>query len=251
MVRHLVGLLPTRWGNYFEPMLGGGALFFRLAPENAFLADINADLVNFYRVLKSDTDRLIDRLLRLQASNELYYEMRDWNPKNPLLRAIRFAYLNRLCWNGLYRVNRMGEFNVPKGDRNPKKLWQEDHLRRAATALQRAHLSVDDFRWVVRRARKEDFVFFDPPYPRGSRKNTGFNRYTADLFTLSDHVELARVVEELTARGVKVMLTIAGLKQLEQLYPQTMSRTLVRSKTLIACNGDGRRSINEVVLRNY
>lgn len=251
MANKLVDLLPKERNNYIEPMAGGAALFFAVHPTHAILADVNNDLINFYAVLKDRPQELFKKLAALSASRERYYAFRSSKPRGSLQRAVRFAYLNRLAWNGLYRVNRRGEFNVPIGDRLPPAMWNESDLLSASGALATTRLIAGDFREVARHAGAGDFVFFDPPYPRGSCDGLGFNRYASRFFAEKDHRDLAELIAELTGLSVKVMLTLANADHLDGLYPGFMARTLVTSKALIACNGAGRKSVGELILTNY
>lgn len=251
MADRLGKLLPVTWRTDIEPMAGGAALFFAVQPTHVVLSDVNAELINFYAVLKGNPRELIRKLTALTASRERYYAFRASKPRGSLQRAIRFAYLNRLAWNGLYRVNRRGEFNVPIGDRLPASMWNEKDLLSASVALAPAQLITGDFREILQYAVAGDFVFFDPPYPRGSRDRLGFNRYARRFFAESDHCDLARLINVLTRRSVKVMLTLADADHLDKLYPRTMNRTLVTSKALIACNGADRRQVGELILTNY
>jgi DNA adenine methylase len=251
IISPLSSLLPAKWNTYIEPMVGGGALFFHLRPENAILADINSELINFYRVLKSRCDELKAQLLSLSASRERYYGWRDTVPRGDLQRAVRFAYLNRLSWNGLYRVNRSGRFNVPIGDRLPQIMWRAEDLDRGSESLQHARLLTADFGKTIRLAEKGDFVFLDPPYPRGAKGDLGFNRYSADFFQLHHHRRLSRSIDALSDRGAKVMITVAGDDQLEGVYPEYLHRHEYNSKSLISCNGGDRGEVRELVLTNY
>jgi DNA adenine methylase len=166
-------------------------------------------------------------------------------------RAVRFAYLNRLAWNGLYRVNRDGQFNVPIGDRLPSVMWNEADLLKASAALSTARLITGDFRATVQQAASGDLVFLDPPYPRGCRDKVGFNRYARDVFNVSDHHDLADVVVDLTRRSVQVILTLADADRFERIYSRHMRRTRFESKALISCNGSSRRHVTELILTNY
>jgi DNA adenine methylase len=201
-------------------MSGGAALFFYLRPSRATIADINPDLIAFYSVLKRNPEELLRRLRPLKASRDLYYAFRASRPRSEIQRAVRFAYLTRLAWNGLYRVNRRGDFNVPIGDRLPPVLWDESNLRKASAALALARIMVADFRMCTRSAAAHDFVFFDPPYPRGSRDDFGFNRYASTFFTLEDHRDLAQTVVQLSRQSVQVMVTLADVECLDKTYPQ-------------------------------
>ena len=251
MLGTIAHLLPHSWERYFEPMAGGAALFFQSRPRRATIADINAELINFYSVLKSELDPLLSRLAELHACRELYYAMRRATPASSLERAVRFAYLNRLAWNGLYRVNRNGHFNVPIGDRLPATLWDFDALREASLALSSTTLLTGDFAHVLRYAREGDFVFLDPPYPRGAIDSAGFNRYASSFFTSHDHVRLSSAIDRLSQRGVLVMLALADRADLRMLYPAALRAARVRSKALIACNGSDRREVAELILVNY
>jgi DNA adenine methylase len=251
MTNKLAQLLPDKWCTYFEPMAGAAALFFASQSSPAVLADINSELINFYSILKSRPIDLIRGLTSLTASRDQYYAFRASRPREHLQRAIRFAYLNRLAWNGLYRVNRRGDFNVPIGDRLPANMWDAEELLAASRALSSAQLISGDFRKTARRATADDFVFFDPPYPRGARDRIGFNRYSRHFFTEDDHRDLARIIGSLTDKSVKVMVTLAKADHLDGLYSPSMRRTTVTSKALIACNGTDRRSVGELILTNY
>jgi DNA adenine methylase len=251
MVSKLASLLPRNWRTYIEPMSGGAALFFHIKPSDAILADINSELITFYSVLRDRPAELIHRMRLLIASRERYYAVRASRPRADLNRALRFAYLNRLAWNGLYRVNRSGQFNVPVGDRLPAVMWSPTALSDASEALRGARLVTQDFRATARQAKSGDFVFFDPPYPRGSREELGFNRYASQFFSTNDHRDLARIIDELSSRSVHVMLTLAETDHFADIYPSRLRKTRVESKALIACNGADRRSAAELILTNY
>jgi len=251
LLRRILRVLPGRWVRYVEPMAGGASLFFALKPQQSILGDINPDLIGFYRTLRDHSDELIDRLLTLRPSKRLYYELRSSQPSDKYSRALRFAYLNRLCWNGVYRVNRRGEFNVPIGDRRPTVLWRRPSLETAANTLQTAELVSGDFSKVLRSARRGDLVFLDPPYPRGSEGTTDFARYSAERFSSSDHLRLARWIQLLTERGAKVILVVSDQSHIRSLYPRWLEGTKVVTQSLISCDGKTRRPTGEVILRNY
>ena len=232
-------------------MVGSGALFFHVVPKRAILADLNPELMNFYRVLRDDTSELVNRLENLKASRKLYYNMRDMKLRSNLERAARFVYLNRLCWNGLYRVNKRGKFNVPIGDRLPETLWNTQEFRRAAKILSCATLIAGDFKLTLRKAKRGDFVFLDPPYPRGASLSTGFNRYCSDFFSPVDHKRLGRVTRSLDKMGVAMMILLASSKDILSCYPKSFYRKRLRSKSLISGDSSSRRLVDEIVLTNY
>jgi DNA adenine methylase len=238
-------------------MVGSGALFFWIAPANCILSDINPELINFYRVLKNSSKTLVPALLRLRASKRLYYQLRTSKPSDPVRRAVRFAYLNRLCWNGLYRVNRLGQFNVPMGDRFPIQLWRRADLEQAAQALRRSKLLEGDFIETLKLTQQGDFVFLDPPYPRGSTdardtaEPLGFSRYSSTNFSVLDHERLGQAMRDLTSKGVMVLLLLADDPRITCYYPPNLQRQTIFSKALISCRGDLRRRVRELILCNY
>lgn len=251
LIPSLLKLLPDSWHRYVEPMVGGGALFFHLAPPRALLADINDELMNFYRVLRDHPDDLITRLMELKPSRKIYYLLRNQEYKGQLDRAIRFAYLNRLCWNGLFRVNKQGRFNVPIGDRLPRYLWSENDLRRAATALGTAQLLTADFSETLKQVRKGDLVFIDPPYPRGAKRDLGFNRYSSSVFSLQHHEKLGKLIRAISTSGARVIITLSHSPKITGRYPKALREFKVISKTLISSKSTTRGHVREAVLLNY
>lgn len=231
--------------------MGSAAFFFYLAPKKAVLADSNPELINFYRVLGNDTSALTKKLTSLRASRPLYYKMRNKKPRSVLERAVRFAYLNRLCWNGLHRVNREGKFNVPIGDRLPKQLWKASELHNAARLIRSATLVNADFEATLGMVGKGDFAFIDPPYPRGASNGEWFNRYCKDFFTLEDHQRLGNTVEILDKKGALMMILLASDSQTLHCYPRSFKQRTLWSKSLISGKPSCRRSVREVVLTNY
>lgn len=168
IVKDLISLMPARYTRYVEPMAGSAALFFGAKPERALLADVNEDLINYFTILRNDLDRLTSSLFKMTASKDKYYSLREQQPSDFMERAIRFAYLNRLCWNGVYRVNSLGMFNVPIGSRLPKVLWIERHLRECSRVLFKAELFHSTVLDTLARSEPNDFFFIDPPYPKGA-----------------------------------------------------------------------------------
>ena len=246
----LLARLPKFSGRYIEPFAGGANLFFALKPALAILGDVNDDLINFYTVLKLQCSALLQRLSRLRASRRLYYRFRSSKPRSPLAKAVRFAYLNRLCWNGLYRVNQRGEFNVPIGNRLPEILWNVRRFRTASITLRNADLVTGDFEHTLKNADNGDLVFFDPPYPRGARLQDAFNRYSSSMWRRDDHIRLSRVAIELAERRANVIVVLGGQKEILNLYPPSFKRSTMTTSALISCNGAARRKVREVVLTN-
>ncbi len=205
LTSRLLEQLPPQFNRLIEPFAGSAALFFAIQPREAVLADINSELINFYETLAFKTEELIEQLMGVKASKSLYYRFRNAAPKTRLGRAIKFSYLNRLCWNGLYRVNSNGTFNVPMGDRLPKTLWHQEHLTECASALRRASFRVGDFEDTFEDCRKGDFVYLGPPYPKGAKEGLGFNKYHFEPFSIDDHERVADFMRRLDKKGVKIV----------------------------------------------
>jgi len=251
LVKRLLLFLPEKYQAYYEPMVGGGALFFSLAPKSAFLADINSDLINFLQVLKTKPTQLYKAIHLLKPDVAKYYSLRNERPSSTLNRAIRFFYLVRLSWNGLYRVNKQGSFNVPYGYREPQKLWSLEPALSAANVLRNANLKSGDFELTTATAKSNDLVYFDPPYPRGTSNGHGFARYSPNGFTYEDHKRLARHAARLADRGIHVLITEAARKEILQLYSDEFCVTLVRNQSLIAANSHFRRDAYEAIITSY
>lgn len=204
---------------YFEPFVGGGAVFFDLLPEKACLSDLNFELVVTYNVIKNHVDELI-RLLKAHVYRKDYFlKIRSQNPKemSDLLVASRFIYLNRTGFNGLYRVNSRGEFNVPFGSYNNPIICDEDNLRKVSLALKGVEIFHSDYKFILKKARKGDFVYFDPPYYPVS-KTASFTSYTNVSFLDDEQIALRDVFFELHKRGCFVMLSNSDAPFINKIY---------------------------------
>ncbi|HEX9621868.1 MAG TPA: DNA adenine methylase [Polyangiaceae bacterium] len=219
----IAACLPERIRTYYEPFVGGGAVFFALAAERRFeravISDRNRDLVEVYRALQSNVDSLIDELTRYteRHSETEYYRVRELRPRSRVARAARVIYLNKTGYNGLYRVNRDGRFNVPMGRYANPTICDEARLRAAARALSGVEILTEDFENVCRKAAAGDAVYFDPPYLPVSRTSS-FAAYDAYPFDLDEHRRLARVFSELARRGVRAVLSNSFTPDTETLY---------------------------------
>ena len=221
LLDELIKYVPQNYGTYFEPFVGGGALFFYLRPKNAVLVDSNPELVNCYVVVRDEPEKLITALKKGYINREdFYYKVRAMKPEvlDPVSRAARFIYLNKTCFNGLYRVNKAGCFNVPFGKRKNPFICEEKKLLAAHQALQGVQIVCDSYDKVIRaRAKAGDFVFFDPPYhPVGV--NSDFKRYTKEFFYEEDHIALRDLVKEIVSKGVFVLLTNSNTDFVRRLY---------------------------------
>lgn len=212
-------LFPGNFGDYHEPFLGSGALFFSLGPRKAYLSDINRGLISCYAQVKHAPDQLLERLRRMKLGKNTYYRVRsqDWRFRTPLGRALRFLFLNRLAFNGIWRVNRQGQFNTPYGSNRLNWLLKSDTLSRASTALKKAELRTSDYQVALNHVFPGDFVVLDPPYLYPNTQDR-FRRYNSRTFTLEDHKRVARIGKKLARKGVKVMITNADNALARRIY---------------------------------
>ena len=227
----ICGFFPGSYNRYIEPFLGGGAVFFSTSPREAWLSDIDAELVNAYAQVKKNVEAVIETLAELEISKAAYYRMRALRPDIPLARAVRFLYLNRTAFNGIYRVNQQGEFNVPFGCKPGTKLCEPQLLKRASAALSASTLSTGDFESAFSQAKAGDLIYADPPYTTKHDDN-GFRRYNRRLFSWEDQIRLASAAEDALARGVSVVVSNAHHQDVKRLYPSFRSATLVRSSCI-------------------
>lgn len=244
----LLPSVPQQYGRYIEPFFGGGALFFAIEPRNAVISDSNPELINMYRRVAGDVDGVIAKLKTYENDEGMYYEIRaqDWTRLPETEAAARTLYLNRTCFNGLYRVNRKGEFNTPFAHYKNPKICNEDDLRRASALLRSAEIVCGDYSEVLDRyAESGDFVFLDPPYVPISRYSD-FNRYTKEQFEESDQRRLAEKVAELKDRGCHVVLTNSNHPLVSELYGD-YKMTVVQTKRHVSCNGKARRGEDVIV----
>lgn len=253
--RQLLGQLepffPQHFSVYHEPFVGGGAVFFHLLPPKAVLIDSNPELINFYLVVRDRLDELLSDVRKHRKEAGYYYRLRDVDPEtlSPVERASRFLYLNRTAYNGLWRVNRQGRYNVPFGRyRNPR-IADEGNLRLVSAALKSAEIIVGDFSQVLEHARAGDFVYLDPPYNPVSR-TASFTAYTAGAFGPEEQRRLGEVLRALDRRGCFVMLSNSDTEFIRQLY-EDYDMWAVRAKRAINCKADGRGSVTELVIRKY
>jgi DNA adenine methylase len=233
LLDRILPLLPATMETYYEPFVGGAAVFFALAARGAFrravLADRNRELVDVYRALQRDVDGVVAALTKYAATHdeEQYYAVRAAKPRSLTGRAARLIYLNKTGYNGLYRVNSAGQFNVPFGRHVRPGILDEPNLRAAAATLQGVELVVDDFEAVCRRARPGDAVYFDPPYLPVS-KTSSFTAYDRHGFELVDHERLARAFGELAQAGVPAVLSNSATPITRDLYaPWTVAEVQV------------------------
>lgn len=241
---------------HVEPFVGGGALFFHRAPSRALLCDVNPSLVDTYLAIRDDVDSVIAALgsfASRHAAGSEYYAVRErYNREksaNRAERAAMFVYLNKTCFNGLHRVNRRGEFNVPEGRYTNPRILDEPGLRSASAALAKADIRCQGFEGLVENARPGDFVYFDPPYAPAS-ETANFTSYAEEGFSHADQTRLRDVYRALDRRGCKLMLSNNDVPSIRELYAD-FRIDVIKAPRAINCRADKRGPVDEVVIRNY
>lgn len=251
LLPELTKLVPARYNKYIEPFFGGGALFFALAPHTAVISDINPEIMNVYKALSTSVDDVIEALSVHKNDKDYYYRIREqrWEELEPAVAAARTIFLNKTCFNGLYRVNKSGAFNVPFGRYKNPKILDEARLREAAEVLARAEIRTGDYKQLLPEiARPGDFVFLDPPYvPVG--KYADFNRYSKEKFSEDDQRALASEVDRLVDLGAYVLLTNSNHPLVHDLY-SNYEISMVNTKRYINSNA-GKRAGQDLIVKAF
>lgn len=248
LLPELKAKLPKKYNQFIEPFIGGGALFFSLSPEQGVIADSNPELVNLYRAVADDVDAVIEALGKHVNTSEHFYEVRalDWKTMPVAEAAARTIFLNRTCFNGLYRVNRSGGFNAPFGHYKNPKILDAPSLRAASAVLQRSTIVLGDYKTVLRdHAGEGDVVFLDPPYLPISQYSD-FKRYTAEQFYEEDHRELAAEVERLHELGAHVIVTNSNHPLVHELF-EGYEIEIVQTKRYISSDASKRTGEDVIV----
>lgn len=242
-------IFPTTYKRYIEPFVGSGAIFFGLQPKAAILADINSDLISCYTAIKTNWQLVECELAKHQKSHskDYYYRIRAYSPRNLYKRAARFIYLNRTCWNGLYRVNLEGKFNVPIGTKSTV-LTDSDNFELLSNLLSNTELSVSDFEPIIDHARKNDLLFVDPPYTVKHNLN-GFIKYNERLFSWDDQIRLRDSLLRAKQRGAQIILTNANHASVRKLYKSSFELMTVTRHSVIAASPSNRKQCEELIVR--
>lgn len=255
LIEQLRAHLPAKFNAYFEPFMGGAALFFALKPERATLTDMSAELVNCYQVVRNSVEPLITQLQTIKHSKRTFYKIRaadrrtDYWTLSAVERAARFIYLNKTCFNGLYRVNSRGEFNVPFGSYKKPNFIDSENLRACSVLLQQVKIERASFENVLHHAQAGDFVYFDPPYVPLS-DTASFTAYDSEGFTSEDQIRLRDVFRELTDRKVNAMLSNSNTSLIRQLYAGFNIHEVLAPRA-INSKAEKRGKISELVVTNY
>jgi DNA adenine methylase len=236
IVNRLHSFVPQNYTRYFEPFLGSGAVFFSIANGHpSFLSDVNADLINAFKQIRDNCPKVIDFLKGHKNTERNYYRLRSSIPKSPIEQAARFIFLNRTCYNGVYRVNFKGQFNVPYCHDRSVKIFGEDNLYMASKVLNDSVFAVCDFEEILDKVRKRDLVFLDPPYTVAHGDN-GFIEYNQKLFSWRDQERLASFVDRLNSKGAYYILSNAKHESIYNLYSNLgKGFELERKNTITSC----------------
>ncbi|MDP3609760.1 MAG: Dam family site-specific DNA-(adenine-N6)-methyltransferase [Methylophilus sp.] len=244
-------LFPETFEKYIEPFLGSGSVYFHLKPKKAVLSDLNEELINTYVAIKENWQQiyaLLEAHSRLHCS-EYYYQVRASTPVSDEAKAARFIYLNRTCWNGLYRVNGSGKFNVPIGTQR-KALLDTDDFESLSKLFKGVDFQSQDFEKIIDKARSGDFIFVDPPYTVKHNYN-GFIGYNEKIFHWNDQIRLSDCLKRASSRGCLIMLTNANHYSIKELYENDFEIKEVSRSSTIAGISSNRGVYEEVIIRNY
>lgn len=251
--KHIENFIPNNFENYYEPFLGGGSIFFYLKSNGiiknkAYLSDSNKDLINTYRVIKNHLPDLI-KLLSNHIDNENeYYRMRNLVFDDPIEKAAQFLFLNKTSFNGIYRVNKSGKYNVPYGHRELKQLYDYEHLEKISDSFQNTFFSCQDFKETCRKAKVNDLVFIDPPYTV-AHENNGFIQYNQSIFSWKNQIQLSEITKKLDDNGTHFIVTNASHNSIKELYKTGNQNPISRSST-IGGKGATRAMYNEIIITN-
>lgn len=248
LLKYLEPFLPVRMGKYYEPFLGGGALFFHLQPRRAEVSDASESLIETYRAVQRAPFEILKRLRPLKPTKKNFDQIKKRKPVRRIERAAQFIFLNKACWNGLYRVNSSGEFNVPYGWPKSDFIVDDDNLVACSKQLRRRAVTIrcQDFEDISDRVAATDFVFLDPPYVTSHNLN-GFADWNEQLFSWKDQKRLAAMARRLVARGANVLVTNADHEDIHRLYSGFGMCTFDRASTL-AGDTTKRRRTSEAIL---
>lgn len=249
LLNQIVEILPDKFNNYYEPFLGGGALFFKLNPSGAILSDMNEELINFYNVLRDNSVELMKVANKFTVSEKEFYNIRNSQSKDDIFNAARFLYLNRTCFNGIYRVNSKNKFNVPYGKNDKVQVVNEDVLLKASQSLKLSKLYHSDFD-IIKVAQRGDLVYLDPPYTVMHNKN-GFIEYNQKIFSWEDQIRLSNIVRYLTKKGVYVVVSNAHHDSIKDLYNDFNLFEISRSSTISGHMTSRSKSVFEYLILNY
>ncbi len=252
MIDELISLVPKHYNNYIEPFFGGGALFFYLQPKDAIINDLNSEITNSMYVIKTKYDSLISLLDEFTSKHNetFYYEIRNENSNDKLIKAARFIYLNKAGFNGMYRVNKNNQFNVPFGKKEKINLYNVDNLSKINKLLNNNNIKIfnKSYKDILENVQPNDFVFLDPPYDTDKNE---FTSYTNLGFNRKNQEELACLLDHLSAKGIRWILTNNATDFIIKRYKK-YNQKIIKTNRSINCDATKRKkSANEIIIWNY
>lgn len=258
ILNEIMKYVPKDFTTYYEPFVGGGAVFFALQPSEAVINDINSELMNLYRIIKSNVNDLIEDLKKHKNEQKYFYKIREldrdklkYSLLSPVERASRIIYLNKTCYNGLFRVNRAGEFNTPFGNYKKPNIVNEETLRAVNEYFNKANISFynKDYAEVLKEAQVGDFVYLDPPYDPVS-DTSSFTGYYKSGFDKEEQLRLKRTCDMLSEKGISFLLSNSATDFILELY-KDYNIEIIKAKRVINSRPDKRGEIDEVLVRNF
>lgn len=253
--------IPSNYSKYYEPFVGGGAVLFDLQPKKATINDVNEELINLYNVVKNNVEELIEDLAKHENTEEYFYDIRaldrdsdKYKKMSNIERASRIHYLNKTCYNGLFRVNLAGQFNAPFGKYKKPNIKNEITLRATSKFFNESKVEIKncDFEEALKGIRKGAFVYFDPPYEPIS-DTSNFTGYSKGGFNREEQIRLKKLCDKLDARGIKFLLSNSSSEFIMQLYRENSNYKieLIKAKRSINSKGNKRGEIDEILVKNY
>lgn len=258
LISEISKFIPKKFNKYYEPFIGGGAVLFHLQPKEAVINDVNEELINMYKVIKDNLEELIYDLKQHKIESDYFYDLREldrdknkYDKLNPVQRASRIIYLNKTCYNGLFRVNRAGEFNTPWGNYKNPNVVNEITLKAVSNYLNKSNITLlnKDFSKSLKGIKKGSFVYFDPPYDPVST-SASFTGYSKGGFDKEEQIRLKNIVDQLNNMDVKILLSNSNTPFIMDLY-KDYKIEIVQAKRAINSKADLRGEVEEVLVRNY
>lgn len=255
LVRSLKNFLPDNFNNYHEPFLGGGSVFIHLKSiskiqKKSYLSDQNKELINSFRIIKKGPKSLIEILKRYKNEKDFYYSIREQKYSNKTQQAAQFIFLNRTSFNGIYRVNLKGEYNVPYGFKKYNQLFDFDNIIELHNLFKNTFFKACDFEDTLCRIKENDLVFLDPPYTV-AHKNNGFIKYNQKIFAWEDQIRLNNYIEEIKSKNAYFILTNAAHENINRLFNKTNKKHELNRFSVVGGKGAKRQEISEYIFTNY
>lgn len=254
LIKYIDQYLPSKIINYHEPFIGGGSVFFYLKSKalikgKSFLSDSNEELISTYSVVKESVSDLINRLRPFKNDKDYYYEIRNSKPRSIISKAAKFIYLNRTSFNGIYRVNQKGQYNVPYGNKEYATLFEYENLKNCSNILGDSILSTNDFSKSLSNIKQNDLVFIDPPYTV-AHGNNGFIKYNQKIFAWEDQIRLKNYINEITNIGAYFILTNAHHDSVFQLFRELGEIHIVERSSVVGGKNAPRKFVKEYIFTN-